>query len=88
VVVHRDYQEWRYGELDPQKMNFKIDREHQMLVQCGLDLGIESLSPEELADCFDELCSCGRPHIPENLRKFRTRVIQFLKAAGAADSHI
>ena len=48
----------------------------------GLDLGIEALSAEELADCFDELCACGKRHTPDNLRKLRTRLLQFLSAAG------
>jgi hypothetical protein len=80
VVVNRDYQLWRYGELDPEKMKFKPDREHQVMLLYGLNFGMESLSPEELADCFDELCPCGKTHFPDNLRKLRSRVTQFLDA--------
>lgn len=84
VEVHRDYQRWRYGELQPKNMRFKTDVDHQALIICGWDFGIESLSPEELTACFDELCSCGKEHDPENLRKFRTRLVRFLEAAGVA----
>lgn len=71
VTVNRDYQRWRYGELDPEKMRFKLDREHQSLIQYGLGFGVESLSAEELADCFDKLCPCGKRHFPDNLRKLQ-----------------
>jgi len=80
VAVNRDYQRWRYGELDPEKMKFKPDREHQVMLLYGLIFGMESLSPEELADCFDELCPCAKTHFPDNLRKLRSRVTQFLDA--------
>lgn len=82
LEVHREYQRWRYGEREPGAMKFKVDREHQALILCGWDFGIGSLSPEELAGCFDDLCSCGKAHDPENLRKFRTRMIRFVEAAG------
>lgn len=81
LAVSRDYQRWRYGELDPEKAKFKLDREHQVLIRYGLAFGIEALSAEELAECFDELCPCGKTHFPENLRKLRTRVVAFLDAA-------
>ena len=67
-------------ETDPENIEFKRDREHQVLIQYGLSLGIESISAEELADCFDELCPCGKTHSPENLRKLRARVVEFLAA--------
>jgi hypothetical protein len=81
LAVNRDYQRWRYGELDPEKAKFKLDREHQVLIRYGLAFGIETLSAEELAECFDELCPCGKTHFPENLRKLRARVAEFLDAA-------
>jgi len=88
LTVGRDYQRWRYRELDPEKAKFKLDREHQVLIQYGLAFGVESLSAEELADCFNELCPCGKTHFPENLRKLRTRVIGFLDAARANGSGV
>jgi len=81
LAVNRDYQRWRYSELDPEKAKFKLDREHQVLLRYGLAFGIGALSAEELADCFDELCPCGKTHFPENLRKLRTRLEAFLDAA-------
>jgi hypothetical protein len=81
LAVGRDYQRWRYRETDPENIAFKMDREHQVLIQYGLSFGIESISAEELADCFNELCPCGKTHFPENLRKLRARVVEFLDAA-------
>jgi hypothetical protein len=80
LTIRRDYQRWRYNELDPEKARFKLAHEHQVLLRYGLAFGIGELSPEELADCFDELCPCGKIHFPENLRKLRTRVLAFLDA--------
>jgi hypothetical protein len=76
--VTKGYQDWRYGKFDPNKMRSKFDRQHILLIRVGLGLGIESLSQEELADCFDALCRCGGSHDPENLRKLKTRVIEIL----------
>jgi hypothetical protein len=46
----------------------------------GLDFGLDILTANELADCFDALCTCGaKQHDPENLRKLRTRILQSLK---------
>ncbi len=70
LTVSRDYQHWRYRELDPEKAKFKLDREHQVLIQYGLAFGVESLSAEELADCFNELCPCGKTHFPRTFASF------------------
>jgi hypothetical protein len=83
VTIRQEYNHWRYDKQDPEKLKFKFDREHQLLIMMGLDFGIDSLTAEELADCFNELCACGAWHSPENLRKLRTRTKQFLTAAGA-----
>ena len=77
--VTKDYQDWRYGKLDPNQMRFKFDHEHLSLLRYGLDLGIERLTQEELADCFDEFCACGKAHDAENLRKLRTRLIEMME---------
>lgn len=81
--VTKDYQAWRYGKLDPNKMRFKFDSDHIQLLQAGSHLGLESLSPEELADCFDALCLCGRSHDPDNLRKLRTRLAETMERLAA-----
>jgi hypothetical protein len=77
MSVMEDFQKWRYGKLDPNKMKFKTDSAHTLLMSFGLDLGIQSLSPGELADCFDEYCtSCMDGHDAENLTKLRNRLVQ------------
>jgi hypothetical protein len=77
--VMKDYQDWRYGKLDPHQLRSKFDYNHLTVMRCGLDLGIETLTQEELADCFDEICTCGGTHDAENLRKLRTRVIEMME---------
>ena len=75
--VHKlslEYDNWRFGKLDPNKLKFKTDVDHFDLMTAGLDLGIERLTPLELASCFDELCPCGGPHFPEHLAKLRARI--------------
>lgn len=77
--VTKDYQDWRYGKLDPNRLRSKFDYHHLSTMRMSLDLGIETLTQDELADCFDELCTCGRTHDAENLRKLRTRVIEMME---------
>jgi hypothetical protein len=77
--VTKDYQDWRYGKLDPNQLRSKFDYNHLTVLRCGLSLGIETLTQEELADCFDEVCTCGETHDAENLRKLRTRVIEMME---------
>ena len=47
-------------------------------MQTGLELGFRVLSPAELADCYDEMCNCGKSHDPENMNKLRARVIKIM----------
>ena len=82
--VLREYEKWRFGKLDVEAQKFKVDIQHQILMMAGLDLGIDKLNPEELADCFDALCTCGRQHLAENLRKLRTRLTKALAKAKAS----
>ncbi|MGC2267294.1 MAG: hypothetical protein WA608_10935 [Candidatus Acidiferrales bacterium] len=77
--VHKlslEYDAWRFGQLDPNKLKFKIDWDHFELITAGLGLGVENLTAIELADCFDAVCPCGKPHFPENLNKLRTRIVK------------
>src|SRR5262249_48374009 len=70
LAVLRDHENWAFGKLDPNNMHFKIDLDHFLLMAFGLDFGLDGLSLNELAYCFDALCSCGaQEHDPENLRK-------------------
>jgi hypothetical protein len=78
LSVQKAYQDWRYGKLDIINARFKLDSHHIQIMQAGLELGLRNLSPTELADCYDELCNCGEPHDPENIKKLRTRVIKLV----------
>jgi len=77
--VTKDYNDWRYGKLDPNKLRSKFDYNHLTLMRCSLGLGIETLTQDELADCFDEICTCGETHDGEKLRKLRTRTIAMIE---------
>jgi hypothetical protein len=78
LSVQKAFQDSRYGKLDVNKLRFKFDSHHILIMQAGLELGLRDLSPDELADCYDELCNCGKTHDPENIRKLRTRVINMM----------
>jgi len=71
-----EYDMWKLGKVDPNKLKFKTDLDHFVLLNGGLDLGLEDLNPDQLAECFDELCPCGRVHEPENLKKLRRRIVK------------
>ena len=78
--------EWKYGDVRLDQIKFRRDRfkgncDHNLLLEFGLSLGLDSLTESELADCFDELCACSQTHSAENLRKLRVRVIRALEAA-------
>jgi len=45
----------------PERLRSKFDYHHLSTMRMCLDLGIEALTQEELADCFDEVCTCGGP---------------------------
>ena len=68
--TNSDYLAWR--RLQPVKP-FKIDPNHWTLFEIGFDLGLNKLSSEELADCFDAVCPCGRIHDADALKKQRAR---------------
>ncbi|HET9305794.1 MAG TPA: hypothetical protein VFO46_07195 [Candidatus Sulfotelmatobacter sp.] len=53
---------------------FKGNLEHQNMFESFWGLGIEKLTPEELADFFDQFCPCGNEgHDPDALKKHRSR---------------
>jgi hypothetical protein len=78
LSVQRAYQDWRYGKLDIITTRFKLDSHHIQIMQAGLELGLRDLSPNELADCYDEVCNCGESHDSGNINKLRTRVIKIM----------
>lgn len=65
------------GPLEP----FKGNSRHSEIMELGLNLGLTKLTDEELADCFDEFCRCGKDHDPDALKKQRARVRKQLEAA-------
>jgi hypothetical protein len=69
-------------------MPFRVDPDHLTLFEIGFDLGLNELSSEELADCFDAVCPCGRSHDADSLKKQRGRlrvaIDRAIRAAGAA----
>jgi len=79
VRVGEDYQRLRFNKIGIKPT--KGDPEHSFLLLGGLDLGLNELSAEELADCFDALCCCGRIHDPDALKKQRLRIRHALKKA-------
>lgn len=51
---------------------FKIDADHWDLIALGWGLGLEKLSPEELADFADWYCPWGKKnHNADNLKQLR-----------------
>jgi hypothetical protein len=54
--------------------------QHAPLLSMGMELGLECLTAEELADCFDEICPCGKVHDPEALKKQRSRLRQAVQS--------
>ena len=84
LAVLKDYEKWRFGKLDPNDMRFKMDRPHFILMAFGLDFGLGKLTLNELADCFNALCTCGiAQHDPDNLRKLRDRILRSLETLNA-----
>jgi hypothetical protein len=73
MAVHRDY--WglltkkRFADL---KLKFSLD--HFQILTSGLDFGLDKLTPDELADCLDEICPCSQKHSPEYLKKLCPRI--------------
>jgi hypothetical protein len=60
---------------------FKGNSDHCEILELGLNLGLNALTAEELADCFEEVCPCGEPHDADALKKLRARVCKRLQAA-------
>jgi hypothetical protein len=86
LSVQQEFQRWRYGKQDAEDVQTKFDREHWTLIMWGLDMGVQKLTQEELADFANDVCLCGsKQHLPENLRKLRTRILKFLEVAMGGD---
>jgi len=72
--LNLEVEKWRFGKIDLNKVRYKTNVDHFGLISLGLDLGILSLTADELADCFNALCPCGKEHDPGNLSKLRRRI--------------
>jgi hypothetical protein len=74
-----DHERLRFGK-GPIKAP-KTDLDHDALFVIGLDLGLNELTDEELADCFDAVCPCGKSHDADALDKQRDRKKKELQKA-------
>lgn len=75
MAVHRDY--WKmtsgHGHKD---LKLKFNWDHFWVIIQGLDFGLNELTPEELAECLDEICPCGLRHSAGYYKKVRTGIKQ------------
>jgi hypothetical protein len=78
-LVRANDEFWRMLNGHGRVPRFKVDQFHTDLLELGLHLGLQVLSSEELADCFEELCSCGKFHDADALKKQRSRVLKDLE---------
>jgi hypothetical protein len=70
IRLQKDYADLRYGKSIKK---FKTHLDHCELMEAGWGLGLQTLTAEELAACFDNLCTCGvEAHDADSLRKLRT----------------
>ena len=73
MAVHRDYWHFKTGSrFDNFKLKFAYD--HFQIIAQGFDFGLAELTPEELGECLDEICPCGRKHSTEYLKKVRSQI--------------
>jgi len=72
---------WRAMNAGEPLEPFKGNPDHCELLELGMNLGLRSLSAENLADCFDELCPCGKSHDADALKHLRALVVKRLRAA-------
>lgn len=68
----------RYGEGIA---SFKSHLDHSALLRMGFPLGLDKLTAEELADCFEAVCPCEIEHTADGLKKQRKRLLADIEAA-------
>ncbi len=68
----------RYGEGIA---SFKSHLDHSALLHMGFPLGLDKLTAEELADCFEAVCPCEIEHTADGLKKQRKRLLADIEAA-------
>jgi hypothetical protein len=75
LKVHNAYYRLRLGKASYSDLKLKFHNDHFSIMVQGLDFGLDQLNEWQLADCFDEICPCGRwRHSVGSLSKFRTSV--------------
>lgn len=53
---------------------FQENPSHRQLLQIVIAFEKEPLTADELAECFDHFCACGKDHDADGLRKMRQRL--------------
>lgn len=77
LKVHRAYYRFLLGKASFRDLKLKFHFDHFSIMVQGLDFGLAAINEWELADCFDEICPCGRHrHSSGVLSRFRTEVKQ------------
>ena len=82
------YNRWIHEQLPVGGVRFKTNERHNLLMIYGLPGGLARLTPQELADFFDEFCPCGETHTPEILRRLRLKLLKALDRGREAGSLI
>ena len=75
----RDYEALRCDHKKPKP--FKGNLEHWNMFEVLWGLGIENLTPLEMADFFDSYCPCNADHDPDALKQLRARFCEALSRA-------
>jgi hypothetical protein len=75
MKVHRDYWKMISGH-NHKDLKLRFNWDHFFIIIEGLDFGFNQLTPEELADCLDEICPCAQRHSHQYLKKVRTAIKQ------------
>ena len=73
------FHRWRFGLLRLKDVRFKTGADHYTLMLGGLDAGFADLSERQLADWYDENCSCRKEHTQGALGQLRTRTLRELE---------
>jgi len=82
------YNRWMHDQLPVRGVRFKTNERHNLLMIYGLAGGLGRLTPQELADFFDDFCPCGETHTPEVLRRLRLKLLKVLDRGREASSLI
>jgi hypothetical protein len=72
---------WRLVHGKGSVTPFKGNPDHSDIIELGLNLGLNKLTEDELADCLDAICPCGKSHDADALKKQRARVRKQLERA-------